>query len=231
MLGFAFLGAVAWAQTQSAPAASNPPAQTAPAPEAPAPSGAQAFPFPEDDSKTKELPGAHAPVTPDVPAAPNAPAPNTPAPADGANAHPYPGDSAPAAAPGGYSSSGGNAPGNPAAGSVPDAPTRHKLALHDEGSTGHIDTARADKDAQVADFYIKDGNYAGAYLRYKDAVVFDPDNADAHFRLAEMARKTGKPSTEVIEQYNAALKLDPQGKHVKEARKALAELQASAAKK
>lgn len=130
---------------------------------------------------------------------------------------------------GGFSSSSDNAAGSPDAGTLPDATVPKKLELHDEGSTGHIDTARADKDYQVADFYIKDGNYAGAYLRYKDAVTYDPDNADAHFRLAEMARKTGK-TAEAIEQFNVMLKLDPQSKDAKAARKALAELQ-SAAKK
>ncbi len=81
---------------------------------------------------------------------------------------------------------------------------------------------------RVADFYIKDGNYAGAYLRYKDAVVFSPDDPDAHFGLAEMARRKGnKP--EAIAEYNACLKVDPEGRHAKEARKALAELQSESA--
>jgi len=160
-----------------------------------------------------------------LPAAPDAPAPNVPAPGGA-------GSSSGAGAPGGggYSSSGDNAPGNLPAESEPDIPGRHKLELHDEGSAGHVDTARADKDLNVADFYIKDGNYKGAYLRYKDAVVFDPDDADAHFGLAEMARKTGK-TAEAIEQYGATVKLDPKGKHAKEAQRALAELEPSAEKK
>ncbi len=108
---------------------------------------------------------------------------------------------------------------------------RKKLTLEDAGSSGRVDTARADKDLNVADFYTKDGNYAGAYLRYKDAVTFDPEDADAHFGLAEMARKTGKPAAEAIAEYEAGLKLDPKNIHAKAARKALEELQAAAAAK
>ena len=152
---------------------------------------------------------APAAATPPAQAAPNAPA----AP-DGS----------------GYSSSGDSTPGNPAPGSTPDAPVRKKLELEDAGSAGRVDTARADKDEQVADFYIKDGNYAGAYLRYKDAVTFDPDDPDAHFGLAEMARKKGK-TAEAIAEYSATLKMDPKGKHAKESRKALAELQPAAVEK
>jgi len=226
----AMVGAMAGAQTPAQPPVpANPAAATPPAgqtsPNAPAPSAAQLFPFPEEDSKTKSLTGAHpVPAAP----APDAPAPGAGSPAanDAAKKFPYPGDNAPAAPDGsGYSSSGDSTPGNPAPGSTPDAPVRKKLELEDAGSAGRVDTARADKDEQVADFYIKDGNYAGAYLRYKDAVIFDPDNADAHFGLAGMARRKGK-TDEAIAEYGAVLKLEPQGKHAKEARKAIAELQA-----
>ncbi len=113
---------------------------------------------------------------------------------------------------------------------MPDADARKKLELRDEGSAGQVDTARAEKDETVADFYEKDGNYVGAYLRYKDAVAFDPDNAYDHFQLARLARKTGK-TAEAMSEYSATVKLDPQGKYAKEARKMLAEMQSAAAKK
>jgi len=210
----------AMAQTTAPAAAADtktPPAQAAPAPDP--------FAFPESDSKTKSL-GEEEPAAPDAPA-PAAPTPAAPAPA--ADSHPYPGDAVPAAPDdSGYSSSSDSAAGNPAAGTLP-TDTRQKLQLNDAGSTGHIDIARAENDDNVADFYIKDGNYKGAYLRYKDAVTYDPDNADGHFRLAEMARKLGK-TDEAVSEYNAALKLDPQGSDVKAARKALAGLQPTAKK-
>jgi tetratricopeptide (TPR) repeat protein len=184
-------------QTPAPDAKQKTPPTAAPAVPAPDP-----FAFPEDDSKTKEMGEEPAPA---------APTPNTPAVPDA----------------GGYSSSSDTAPGSSPADSAPDAPGRKKLELHDVGSTGHIDTLRAEKDVSVADFYIKDGNYTGAYLRYKDAVVFDPENADAHFGLATMARKTGK-TAEALTEYNAVLKLDPQSRHAKESRKAIAELQPTA---
>jgi len=214
-------GAVAQSSQTTPPATDpqkqqqSPPAKpaSAPAADAPAPSAAQLFPFPEDDSKTKEIPELHP-----------APAPNVPS--DARKQFPFP-SSGSQPADGGYSSSSDTAPTNPAPGSNPDVPVRHKLELNDVGSSGRIDTARAEEDQRVADFYAKDGNYAGAYLRYKDAVAFSPDDPNAHFGLAEMARKQGK-KPEAIEQYNAYLKVDPQGKHTKEVRKALAELQQEA---
>jgi len=194
---------------------------TAPATSAPPPK--EYIPFPEDDSKTNEIPEAHTPAPATPAAAPDAPAPSSDAPAPGTAAPATP-DS------GGYSSSGDGAAGDPAAGTLPDASARKKLELHDVGSAGHIDTARADNDEQVADFYEKNGNYEGAYLRYKDAVTFNPDDPDAHYLMAEMAQKTGKKS-DAIAQYTAGLKMDPKNKRAKEARKALTELQASAEKK
>jgi tetratricopeptide (TPR) repeat protein len=197
------------------------PAQTQ-TPAAPQPSARQMFPFPEDDSKT---------AVPDAPSAvPEAPGAAVPAAKDAAKKYPFPTDApgssgdnpaqpnTPPTTPGsGYSSSKDNVP------AAEPAESNHKLQLSDAGSEGLVDTARAEKDMQVADYYIKDGNYAGAYLRYKDAVTFAPDDAEAHFRLAEMARKQGK-KTEAASEYAACLKLDEQGKRAKEARKALEEL-------
>lgn len=130
----------------------------------------------------------------------------------------------------GYSSSNNGSADTPPAGSAPDADSRRKLELRDEGSAGHIDTARSTRDETVADFYEKDGNYMGAYLRYKDAVVFNPDNAYDHFQLARLARKMGK-TDEAIGEYKATVKLDPQGKYAKDASRILAEMQNAAQKK
>jgi len=198
------------------PDAQAPAAQTPPAANAPQPGAAQMFPFPEDDSKTKEIPELHR--APDAPA-PSAPTPNGPQGSSGKQ-FPFPGGTGSQVPGGGYSSSSDTAPATP----EPDAPVRQKLELTDVGSSGHVDTARAEEDERVADFYIKDGNYAGAYLRYKDAVAFSPDDPDAHYGLAEMARKKGNKD-EAMKEYAACMKADAQGKHVKEARKALTELE------
>jgi len=111
----------------------------------------------------------------------------------------------------------------------PITPTgRHKMVL----PHGHVyadQDDREDDDLSVADLYQKDGNYRGAYLRYQDAVKSVPDDPAGHYGWAEMARKLNKPE-EAIEQYNAYLKLDPNGKKANAARKALGELQATAKK-
>jgi len=202
------------------PAAAKPPADTTPPPSTPSPSTAQQFPFPEDDSKAKEIPELHTAPAPDAPL-PGAPAPRGGQGTGDAGKFPFPGDAAPQPAGGGFSSSSDTAPST-VPGSEPSG--RRKLTLQDVGSSGRIDTGRAEEYLRVADFYAKDGNYAGAYLRYKDAVEFNPDDPDAHFGLAEMAHRQGKTS-EAIEQYKACLKADPQGRHAKESLKMLKELQ------
>ncbi len=89
-----------------------------------------------------------------------------------------------------------------------------------------IDSYRAEKDDDVAKFYTRDGNYQAAYLRYQDAVHFNPDDEVAHFGYAEMALKLGHPS-EAVEQYRIYLKLAPDGDKAKDAEKALKKLGAT----
>jgi len=183
-------------------------------PAAPQPSAAAAFPFPEEQSRAAAE-AAKAASVPDSP---------------GLNGLP----------PGFSSSKDGAQPDTPDTGTdatgtdknaatKPVTPTgRHKMVL----PHGHVyadQQDRADDDLSVADLYQKDGNYRGAYLRYQDAVKSDPDDPAGHYGWAEMARKLNKPD-EAVEQYNAYLKLDPNGKKASAARKALGELQATAKK-
>lgn len=153
---------------------------------------------------------------------------------------PYPGepavpDSADAAAPKAgsgesSSSSSGNVP--PDADGKPD--------LKDEGSTGSTargrrrlrppaqkilsDDERVEEDLSVAHFYRQSGNLTGAYLRTKDAVKIQPQAADAHLALAEVAEKLGKRD-EAAAEYSKYLELEPDGDSVKTAKKALEKLQ------
>ncbi len=76
---------------------------------------------------------------------------------------------------------------------------------------------------QVAGFYQNDGNYQGAYMRAKDAVTLDKDDAAAHLALAESARKLGKLD-EAEKEYKQCLGLDPVPKVRKVAEKALKEM-------
>jgi Tfp pilus assembly protein PilF len=70
---------------------------------------------------------------------------------------------------------------------------------------------------------MRDENYQGAYLRAKDAVTIQPDYSATHFALAQIAEKL-KKKDEAIAEYQAYLKLDPDGEKAKDAKKALDEL-------
>ena len=86
------------------------------------------------------------------------------------------------------------------------------------------DEDRATEDLNVAKFYEDRGNLNAAYLRTKDAVKVQPDDPDTHFALAHIAQKMNKRD-EAIAEFNAYLKLNPDGVKINEVRKALAQLQ------
>ena len=195
------------------------------------PSTTEKFPFPgEGDANSPQPPAA-------------------PAAADGADAAAkkkvdpgleFPGEpTAPAA--GASSSSGSSSSsssGDDATGADPDA-----AGLKDKGSEGSqapqgrrllhrvnpigtkLETTdeREAEDLDVAHFYTQSGDLKGAYLRTQDAVKTAPDDPDAHFALAESALKLNKRD-EAVAEYAACLKLDPDDKEAKEARKELARL-------
>jgi Tfp pilus assembly protein PilF len=79
------------------------------------------------------------------------------------------------------------------------------------------------EDVSVAAFYMNDGNFAGAYMRGKDAVTLDESDPQAHLALAEAARKLGKLD-EAQQHYKRCLELDPVPKDRKVAEKALKEM-------
>lgn len=84
-------------------------------------------------------------------------------------------------------------------------------------------TQRFDEDMQVAAFYQNDGNFQGAYMRAKDAVLISGDSPDARLALAEAARKLGKLD-EAEQNYKKCLELDPVPKTKKAAQVALKEM-------
>jgi Tfp pilus assembly protein PilF len=67
---------------------------------------------------------------------------------------------------------------------------------------------RADEDLSVYEFYMNDKNFRGAYARAQDAVTNAADDPNAHFALAEVARKLGMLDT-ALTQYKKTLELDP----------------------
>ena len=84
---------------------------------------------------------------------------------------------------------------------------------------------RAAKDLEVGEYYWREKNYRGAEGRFRDALIYKPNDAVATYRLAEILEKTGRPS-EACEYYQAYLKVLPHGPNSEDARKALEKLQA-----
>jgi Tfp pilus assembly protein PilF len=82
---------------------------------------------------------------------------------------------------------------------------------------------REQEDLSVASFYMNDKNYRGAYLRATDAVETAGDDPQAHFALAEAARRLGKLD-EAMVHYKKCLTLDPVPTTKKAAEKALKEM-------
>src|SRR5260221_2029833 len=91
------------------------------------------------------------------------------------------------------------------------------------------DPHKAAKDVEVGDYYFKRKNYRGALERYKDALIYKPNDAIANFRLAECDEKVGNPA-DASQHYDAYLKILPNGPFAADARKALDRLKSTASK-
>ncbi len=77
-------------------------------------------------------------------------------------------------------------------------------------------------DLNVADLYMKDWNYRGAYLRYQDALQMDSFNEAAIFGLGKSACMQNMAAQAVAEMKDY-LNLYPSGKSAKEAKKILSD--------
>jgi hypothetical protein len=93
----------------------------------------------------------------------------------------------------------------------------------DMGSANGHNPGLATKDTQVGMFYLKTGDYKGAYDRFAEATKADPGNADAVFGLAESARRLNHRD-EAVRNYRLYLSALPDGPRAKDSRKALKEL-------
>lgn len=228
---------------QSMPAADTAPCSVAPQPApcgakpaTPAkPNAAEKFPFPGEDP-TPGIAPAPAASTPDAPAV------AAPARKSAGDAFPFPGDpAADSSSSSSSSSSSDDTAPDPAAAPTPATPAQPGLS--DKGSEGaaqppgrHIlhrvnpigtkletDDERETEDLDIAHFYTQTGDLQGAYLRSQDAVKIAPGDPDAHFALAEAARKLNKRD-QAIAEYSACLKFDPSDKEAAASRKELARL-------
>jgi hypothetical protein len=83
------------------------------------------------------------------------------------------------------------------------------------GANGH-NPALAAKDTQVGTFYLRTGDYKGAYDRFAEATRVDPG-------LAESARRLNQRD-EAVRNYKLYLSALPDGPRAKDSRKALKEL-------
>jgi tetratricopeptide (TPR) repeat protein len=86
------------------------------------------------------------------------------------------------------------------------------------------DPHRAAKDVEVGDFYLKRKNYRAAENRYRDALLYKPNDAMATYGLAETLEKKGKLD-EARTLYEGYLKILPEGPLAPDAHKALERLQ------
>lgn len=108
--------------------------------------------------------------------------------------------------------------------------------LTDEGSAGGGDTTefhpwdphKAAKDIEVGDYYFKRKNYIGAESRYREALIYKNNDADATYKLAVCLEKMERPD-EAVAQYESYLKILPYGPEAANAKKAIERLKAPAA--
>lgn len=239
------------AQAPSRSKAAPPPCTTAPqaapcssAPDKAAPANDR-FPFPGENPAAQPPNPSSAPADSPKSIAPagSAPSPDAPAaPAD--KRFPFPGEAFPAPATPGPSTSSGassssssdptafpsddtDAPDPNAANDGKDKPApqgrRLLKRVNPIGTKLQTNDEREAEDLNVARFYTQTGNLQGAYMRSQDAVKIMPDDASAHCALAQAALKLDKRD-EAINEFNACLKLDPEEKEAKNARKELARL-------
>lgn len=189
-------------------------------------STAEQFPYPGSDAGA-DVGGAG--KKSDLPGAPDAPGKGSAGGSTAGKEFPYPGDSGSGAAPeapGSSSSSSGESSSNPGGADQPklnDVGSEGKKTRRAPAEKVQTPEEREAEDLKVAKFYENDGNLNGAYLRAKDAVEAQPDDSEAHFRLAEIAQKM-KKKDEAAAEFQAYEKLDPDGLEIKKVKKALQEL-------
>lgn len=82
------------------------------------------------------------------------------------------------------------------------------------------DPHRAEKDIEVGDFYFKQKNYRAAESRYRGALDYKPNDAEATFKLASTLEKEGN-QLEAEKFYTSYLQILPHGPSAEECKAAL----------
>jgi len=208
----------------------KPPTDNDPCASSKEPSAADRFPFPS------ESPGESQTQKPKQQDAPDAPAP-TGKPPTAADKFPFPGSAPPM--PGSEPESPGSSSSSSSSSSADDpgnTPSTDKPPVDDKTPPKNVrrrlpkieklqsDEERAEEDLKIAKYYEEAGSLNAAYLRAQDAVKSLPSDPETHFALAHIAQKLEKKD-QAIAEYNTYLKLDPDGLKIKQAQKALSQLQ------
>jgi tetratricopeptide (TPR) repeat protein len=85
------------------------------------------------------------------------------------------------------------------------------------------DPQKAAKDIEVGDFYFRRKNYHAAEARYRDALLYKDNDAEATIRLAICLEKLGI-FDDALAEYQSYLKILPHGPKAKEAEKGISRL-------
>ncbi len=84
----------------------------------------------------------------------------------------------------------------------------------------------ADKDVEVGTFYFKRGNYKGAEARFRDALKWQDNHAEATYRLGETLQKEGR-LLEARMYYEQYLKILPKGEFAEASRREIEKMDAA----
>lgn len=88
----------------------------------------------------------------------------------------------------------------------------------------------ADKDVEVGIFYFKRENYKAAEARFRDALTWQDNHAEAMYRLGQTLQKEGR-LLEAKMYYNRYLRILPEGAFAADSRKEIGKIDASEDKK
>jgi tetratricopeptide (TPR) repeat protein len=103
----------------------------------------------------------------------------------------------------------------------------------DDNASGDVqefhpfDPHRALKDIEVGNFYFKKKNYGAALDRFREALLYKPNDAFANFGMAQAFEKLARLD-EAAEHYQEYLKILPNGPQAEDAKKAIEKLKPSA---
>ena len=104
-----------------------------------------------------------------------------------------------------------------------DAVAEEEAAAGSVNSVGEFhpwNPHKAAKDVEVGDYYFKRKNYKAAEDRYREALYYKENDAEATFHLAICLEKMHRPG-EAIEEYRSYLKILPSGPHAQASHEAI----------